>query len=712
MEQLLTTKLYIPPTRPKLVPRPRLVEQLNEGARSDCRLTLISAPAGYGKSTLVGEWVNKLRLTAADEDPIKNKVAWLSLDEDDNDLARFLAYFIAALNHVDGLDTAIGEGALDMLQAPRPPPIETVLTSVINEVAELPNRIVLILDDYHLIEAQPIHEALGYLLEHLPPQLHLVIATREDPLIPLARLRARCQLSELRAADLRFSRSEAAEFLNQVMGLDLSAEDIAALEDRTEGWIAGLQLAAVSLQGHIDKSRLIQSFTGSNRFVLDYLIEDVLSQQPESLQDFILRTSILKRLTGPLCDAVCFDAAKSPTGQDDGQAILEMLDRANLFVVPLDNERRWYRYHHLFADLLRQRLRQTQPEQQPILHLRASEWYEDNGFTGQAIEHALRAEEFERAAVLAELAWREMHMSYGGITWLRWVEAMPDELVRARPVLSTGYGWSLIDTGDLEGADRRLEDAEQWLDANAMRNEKPKAPSSEKVELNQEALRSLSGSIANARAYLTQALGDVAATEKYTQRALELLPEDDYFERGLSAVLTGFAYWSNGNLEAAHRAISEAIANMQMLGKIPFMISFTSYLADIMIAQGRLNEAKKTYLQLLDMAAEPGEPEIQETAVVHLGLSELFHEQGDLQTARRHLERSEELGELPTFPPWYRHWVHAQVRIKETDGDLDGIFKILNESGRLYYRHPIPDVRPLAALMARFSSSGAGWPML
>jgi LuxR family transcriptional regulator, maltose regulon positive regulatory protein len=691
MEQLLTTKLHIPPTRPQLVLRPRLVKRLNDGL--GCKLTLLSAPAGFGKTTLVSEWLDDFRLAAANEDHAANRIAWFSLDEGDNDLVRFLAYFITALKQASGMQSVIGVGALEMLQSPQPPPAETVLTSLLNEVAAIPDRIILVLDDYHVIEIQPIHEALTFLLEHSPQQLHLVIATREDPHIPLARLRARCHMTELRAADLRFTPSEAAEFLNQVMGLGLTAEDIAALEDRTEGWIVGLQLAAVSLQGQADKSRLIRSFTGSNRFVLDYLVEDVLSQQPRGLQDFLVQTSILKRLSGPLCDAL--------TGQENGQAALEMLDHANLFIVPLDNERRWYRYHNLFADLLRRRLHQTQPEQQPILHLRASEWYEQNGFTEQAIEHSLGAEDFNRAATLAEQAWPEMHSSYKGVNWLRWVKAIPDELVRARPVLSTGYGWSLIDTGDLEGADLHLTDAEQWLDARANMAEYPEGSSLKQVKLDEQAVRSLSASIANARAYLTQALGDVTATEKYTQRALDLLPENDYFERGLSSILQGFAYWSSGNLEAAHRAISAAISNMQMLGKIRFIISFTSYLADIMIAQGRLNETKKTYLQLLDTAVEQGGPELIEMAVVYLGLSELYHEQGDLQAARRYLLSSEALGKLPAFPPWYRHWVLAQVRIKEAEADLEAVFEILNEADRLYYRHPIPDVRPLSALIAR-----------
>ena len=427
--------------------------------------------------------------------------------------------------------------------------------------------------------------------------------------------------------------------------------------------------------------------------MLDYLIEEVLEQQSASIQSFLLQTAILDQLSGPLCDAL--------TGRQDGQETLELLERANLFLVSLDEERKWYRYHHLFADLLRKRLRQTQAEQKPELHLRASDWYRQHGFTGQAIEHSLKAGDFERAATLAELAWPQMHTSYRGVTWLRWVEAIPDELIQARPVLSAGYGWSLIDTGDLEGADLRLRDAERWLESQANQDAQPGAIAPGQVHLDKKELQALTASIANARAYLTQALGDVAATEKYAQRALALIPEDDYFERGLSAVLLGFAYWSSGDLGRAYQAISESISKMQMLGKMRFVISYTSYLGDIMVAQGRLNETKKAYFQLLELAAERGNAGMRETAVVYLGLSEIFLEQGDQEAARQHLLRSEALGDLPTFPPWYRHWVLANIRFKAVEGDREGVFKILNQAGRLYYRHPIPDVRPLAALIAR-----------
>ena len=355
---ILATKLYIPPPRPKVVLRPRLIERLNEGLTSGRKLTLISAPAGFGKTTLVSEWV------AGCERP----VAWLSLDEGDNDPARFLTYLVAALQTIA---PNIGEGVLAVLQSPQPPPTESILTTLLNEITAIPDHFILVLDDYHVIDSKPVDHALTFLLEHLPPQMHLVITTREDPPLPLARLRARGQLTELRAADLRFTPAEAADFLNQVMGLNLSAEDIAALETRTEGWIAGLQLAALSMQGRSDTASFIQAFTGSHRFVLDYLVEEVLQHQPEHVRSFLLQTAILDRFCAPLCNAV--------TEREDGKEMLETLERSNLFVIPLDDQRQWYRYHHLFADVLQAHLMEAQPEQVSSLHQRASAWYEQNG---------------------------------------------------------------------------------------------------------------------------------------------------------------------------------------------------------------------------------------------------------------------------------------------------------------------------------------------
>src|SRR5215208_599980 len=398
---ILATKLHIPQPRPKVVLRPRLIARLNEGLRQSGsfarKLTLISAPAGFGKTTLVSEWVAPLTrfpLPMGEENEVR--AAWLSLDEGDNDPNRFLVYLIAALQT---LAVNIGAGVLGALQSPQPPSTESILTALLNDIAALPNDFILVLDDYHIPDSRLVDQALAFLLEHLPPQMHLVIATREDPPLSLARLRSRDQLTELRAADLRFTAAEAADFLNQVMGLNLSAENIAALEARTEGWIAGLQLAALSMQGHSDAAGFIQSFTGAHHFVLDYLLEEVLQHQPEHVQAFLLRTSILNRLCGPLCDAVLLDPSAP------GQETLEFLERANLFIVALDNERRWYRYHHLFGDLLRQRQGQSLTHEEVAkYHIRASEWYEQNGDESEAFHHAIAARDLNRAAGLAEMA--------------------------------------------------------------------------------------------------------------------------------------------------------------------------------------------------------------------------------------------------------------------------------------------------------------------
>jgi LuxR family maltose regulon positive regulatory protein len=445
-EPLILTKLYVPPTRPNIVLRTRLIERLNKGL--DRKLILISAPAGFGKTTLVSEWA------AVCDRP----VAWLSLDEGDNEPACFLAYLVAALQTIAA---NIGEGVLAILQSPQPPPIESILTTLLNEITTVPDNFVLVLDDYHVIDSEPIDHTLTFLLEHLPPQMHLVITTREDPHLTLARLRARGQLTELRAADLRFAPAEAAEFLNQVMALNLSAEDITTLENRTEGWIAGLQLAAISMQGHQDAASFIKSFTGSHHFVLDYLIEEVLHQQPESVQTFLLHTSILDRMCGPLCDAVLGSPPAS------GQETLEYLEHANLFIVPLDNERGWYRYHHLFGDLLRQRL--GKPKEFAELHLRASQWHEENGDLGAAFHHAITAGDFVRAAGLAEAAWQGMNGSFQSVAWLGWVKKLPEEVIRVRPVLCTLLGRAFADAGKPEASELRLQDAERCLDGSSDR---------------------------------------------------------------------------------------------------------------------------------------------------------------------------------------------------------------------------------------------------
>src|SRR6266550_2279472 len=486
---ILATKLYLPRLRPNVVSRPRLLERLNEGLHRN--LTLIAASAGFGKTTLVSEWVEGIERPRA-------RTAWLSLDEGDNDPARFLAYLVAALQTIAA---TIGEGVLGMLQSSQPPPPEAILTALLNEITTLPDHFVLVLDDYHVIDAKPVDIALTYLVEHLPPQMHLVIATREDPQLPLARFRARSHLTELRAADLRFTASEAAAFLNQVMGLSLSAADIAALKDHTEGWIAGLQLAALSMQGHQDVPGFIRAFAGDHRYIVDYLVEEVLQRQPEPVRSFLLQTAILDRLNGPLCDAV--------TGQEEGNARLEALERGNFFVVPLDDTRHWYRYHHLFGEVLSAHLLVEQPDQVATLHRRASEWYEQNGSVADAIRHAMEAFDFKRAADLVELAVPAMLRSRQEATLLGWLKALPDELVHVRPVLSAGYAGALLVSGELEGVEARLRGAERWLDTTADRTEFAIAPSAEMVVVDEAEFRRLPGSIAVYRAGQAQALGDV-----------------------------------------------------------------------------------------------------------------------------------------------------------------------------------------------------------
>src|SRR5215207_1182437 len=452
---ILATKLYVPPAQPGAVPRPRLIERLDEGLHR--RLTLISAAAGFGKTTLLGEWV------AGSGRP----AAWLSLDDGDSDPARFMAYLVAALQTID-----VGKGISGMLDSPQPLPTEAILTILINEITAVPDDFVLVLDDYHVIDAEAVDDALAFLLEHLPAQMHLVIATREDPRLPLPRLRARGQLTELRAADLRFTSSEAAEFLNRVMSLDLSAGEIAAVEGRTEGWIAGLQLAALSMRGREDLPAFIEAFAGDNRYVLDYLVEEVLQRQPARVRSFLLQTSILDRLSGPLCDAV--------TDQEESGALLGALERGNLFVVPLDDTRLWFRYHHLFADVLQAHLMAEQPDQVSTLHRRASEWFEHNGSAADAIRHALAAEDFGRAADLVELAAPAMRRSRREATLLGWLQSLPDELFDTRPVLSVHHAGTLLQSGQLDGVEARLRDAERWLDT-ADTSERPGATSAEMI---------------------------------------------------------------------------------------------------------------------------------------------------------------------------------------------------------------------------------------
>ncbi|MEO8955112.1 MAG: LuxR C-terminal-related transcriptional regulator [Ktedonobacteraceae bacterium] len=608
---ILATKLYIPRLRPHVVIRPRLLERLNEGLHR--KLTLIAAPAGFGKTTLLSAWVASC----------DRQVAWLSLDKGESDPTLFLAYFVAALQTIA---PTIGEGVSGVLQSPQPPSTESILTALLNDITTIPDHFVLVLDDYHMLDAKAVDQALTYLVEHLPPQMHLVIATREDPALPLARLRARDQLTELRATDLRFTPSEATEFLNQVMGLTLSAEDIALLSRRTEGWIAGLQLAAISIQGQQDATSFITSFTGSHHFVMDYLLEEVLGQQPESVQNFLLRTSILDRLCGSLCDAVLLD----PSGS--GQATLEYLERANLFIVPLDNERRWYRYHHLFADLLRQRLHQstassTGDKRDGVaeFHRRASQWYEDNSLAIEAFHHAVAANDVARAEHLIEGAGMPLQFRGAMISVLSWLESLPTTILDARPSLWVTYASALTMSGQpISSVEEKLRAAEA-----ALQEAEPDDKS-----------RDLVGHIAAIRAMMAVPANHVETIITQSRRALEYLHPNNLPVRATAHWTLGYAYQIQGDRAAASQAYREVIAISQASGNTMVTIAATTCLGQVQETDNQLSLAAENYRRVLQLAGDPPGPAACEA---YLGLARICYQWNDLEAAEQHGQQSFQL---------------------------------------------------------------------
>src|SRR6266511_1222351 len=665
---ILATKLYIPPPRPKLIPRLHLINQLNDGLSR--KLTLISAPAGFGKTMLVSEWV------ASYERP----VAWLSLDEGDNDLPRFLTYLIAALQTISA---NIGVGILKAIHAsqPQPPSAVSILTALLNEITTLQEHFIVVLDDYHVIDAKPVDDALTFLLEHQPPQMHLIIVTREDPQLPLARLRVRNQLTELRAADLRFKLSEAANFLNQMMGLSLSTDDIAALEARTEGWIAGLQLAAISMQGHQDATSFIKSFTGTHHFVLDYLLEEVLRQQSEGVQTFLLRTSILDRLCGPLCDAVLLDSSVS------GQETLEYLERANLFIVPLDNERRWYRYHHLFADLLRQRLLQSSAsamEDVTQLHIRASQWYEDNGFELEAFHHATAANDVERAERLIEGAGVPLHFRGVGAPVLNWLKSLPRATLNARPSLWVTYASALMMTGQHTTVEQTLQAAETALAATfASGGTEPDNRTTDLV-----------GRIASMRATLAVIQHDVETIITQSQRALEYLHPDNLPLRTATTYTIGYAYQLQGDRAAASQIYSGVLSSSKAFGDSIYTTAATLSLGQIQEAENQLSLATRTYRRVLQLAGDPPQPIACEA---YLGLARITYEWNDLDTAQQYGQQCLQLTRQMESVDTFASYGVFLARLKLAQRDAAGAAAILAEAEAFVRQHNFVHQMPAVA---------------
>jgi LuxR family transcriptional regulator, maltose regulon positive regulatory protein len=677
--QILRAKLYVPRGGPDAVPRPRLHERLDEGARRE--LTLVSAPAGFGKTTLLADWSRRSELP----------VAWVSLDERDDDPVRFLLYLVAAIGTIyEDFGTAT-RAFLSSLQSREE--LEPVLTALSNEILEVPRDFVLVLDDYHAIRSETIHDALAFLLDHSPPPLHLVVAGRTSPPLPLPKLRARGRLTELGAPDLRFTHEEAADFLGHTMGLSLSAERVATLEKGTEGWIAGLQLAAHALRGgKDDTSSPVEALEGSARHVFDYLADEVLSRQPEDVREFLLKTSVVETLNASLCEAL--------TDTTDGQKMLERLNRDNLFLVPLDEGGRYYRYHHLFAAFLRERLGREHPDLILELHHRAGLWEEADGCLSGAIEHALAAEDFERAASLIEEETGVRRTYVDASLLLRWLGTLPDRLARHRPQLSLLYAWALVHSGGLEEAERRLRDTEEGLGLDAGAST---AGLSDKE-------RTMLGEICVIRARMAAMRQDAPLTTKFCNLALDLLPEDELHLRGDVALDLGHANCSVGDIDAASEAFTRAAATGRDADDLRTALFALRYQASLEISRGRLRVAEDLLLEGQRLAESRPEGVPSVAGMIHTGMGELLYERGELDKARRLLEKGIEHGRRSGEAKILVYGYVNLARVLMARGDVEGAHFLIREAGRLTPRWPLIWARQARFYLAQGDvQSAARW---
>jgi LuxR family maltose regulon positive regulatory protein len=624
----------------------------------DGPLTLISAPAGYGKTTLLSSWLKEKQIPSA----------WLSLDGGDNDPVRFLQYMVAALAPIA---PAIEGDLFGMLQGIQPAQFESVINILANELASFSNPFVLVLDDFHMLHAESVLKMISYLLEHTPPQMHLAILTRTDPPLPLARLRVCGQLLDIRAEQLRFTRAEIAAFLNNAIGLTLSAKDLSAMETRTEGWIAGLQMAALSMQSSKDIHAFILAFTGSHHYVMDYLAEEVLKNQPKELSAFLLQTSVLDRLCGSLCEAV---VKAEPMGAVDGQAMLEALEEMNLFVIPLDDERHWYRYHHLFADVLRKRLEHHYPQRLPELHRRASQWYEKNGFIAETIQNAIVAGDQDWAAHLIEENGCLLLMSGEVATLLKWADAIEFQS-ETRPWLAIQKAWALALAGDLDRVEPTLQVPEKLL-----------APLEPSVEV-----RTMQGTIAAARAQSANLKADSRSAAEYAHQALELLPDCSTIARSIRSVATtilGDTSWINGDLEEAKRAYAEAIRLGREANNLHMVIVANSNIADILLIQGQLHRAADLYSQCLQMAVRPDGQKSPLAANIFASMARLFFEWNRLDDADQYIHQCIDLcrqwGDIGLQA--YAHTTRALL--EQARGNPEQAREAIREAERLIGEYP------------------------
>ena len=612
---IVPTKIQLPPLRSKLVSRVELLRKLEPSAHH--RLTLVTAPAGYGKTTLVLNWIHRREACSA----------WLSLDAEDNDPVRFWVYVVAALQQ---LVPQLGKQTLELIQASTPHHMQSVVASLVNELSMTEGAIVLVLDDYHLIQNPAIHDTLAFLIDHLPTHFHLTITTRTEPPLPLARFRARGQMLELGSDDLRFSQEETLRFFSEVMGLSLQEEAIAALARKTEGWVAGLQLAGLSLQNQADQADFVTSFTGDDRYIVDYLAEEVLKQQSETTQDFLLKTSILERMTGSLCDAI--------TGREDGQEMLDLLERSNLFVIPLDNRRQWYRYHHLFADFLRQQLGRENANRIAAYHGHASQWHEDHDLASEAIHHALAAEDITRAALLIEKHAYTTRMRGEVSTVLAWLRALPETFVLRQPRLCLEYAWCLILTGQPDNAVPYIQAIETTLDFKIK-------TASRSTQNDNKQTRPVIGEAMAVWAKVACDTGRPADAIDLFQQARTYLPPDNYDLQTIISLHLGTAYLTVGNIEAAWQAYSDAVELSQASGNFNADITALSRLGDLHLLQGQLNQADRHFRRALQLATRDGRQPTPIATHAYTGIAQILAERNQLEEAIEHYGTSIRLAE-------------------------------------------------------------------